>query len=92
MFIAPLLYNDGRKFPKEELWKLKGAIFNNAIILVFITMLLGGYLIHLVIPNMPLAVGGVSLAAILAPTDPVAVHSISKQVKLPPENSALSKW
>ncbi|MFT9432599.1 cation:proton antiporter, partial [Liquorilactobacillus satsumensis] len=84
LFIAPLLYNDGRKFPKEELWKLKGAIFNNAIILVFITMLLGGYLIHLVIPNMPLAVG-VSLAAILAPTDPVAVHSISKQVKLPPK-------
>ncbi|KRL03922.1 cation:proton antiporter [Liquorilactobacillus oeni] len=82
LFIAPLLYNDGRKFPKEELWKLKGAIFNNAIILVFITMLLGGYLIHLVIPNMPLAVG-ISLAAILAPTDPVAVHSISRQVKLP---------
>ncbi|KRN28522.1 sodium:proton antiporter [Liquorilactobacillus mali] len=82
LFIAPLLYNDGRKFPKEELWKLKGAIFNNAIILVFITMMLGGYLIHLIIPALPLPVG-IALAAILAPTDPVAVHSISKQVKLP---------
>ncbi|MDN2454257.1 sodium:proton antiporter [Lactobacillus sp. UCMA15818] len=82
LFIAPLLYNDGRKFPKEELWKLKGAIFNNAIILVFITMLLGGFLIHLIIPALPLPVG-IALAAILAPTDPVAVHSISKQVKLP---------
>ncbi|QYH52858.1 cation:proton antiporter [Liquorilactobacillus hordei] len=82
LFIAPLLYNDGRKFPKEELWKLKGAIFNNAIILVFITMILGGYLIHLIIPALPLPVG-IALAAILAPTDPVAVHSISKQVKLP---------
>lgn len=82
LFIAPLLYNDGRKFPKDELWKLKGAIINNAIILVFITILAGGYLIYLVIPSLPLPVG-FALAAILAPTDPVAVHSISKQVKLP---------
>ncbi|WP_311408272.1 cation:proton antiporter [Liquorilactobacillus uvarum] len=82
LFIAPLLYNDGRKFPKDELWKLKGAIVNNAIILVFITILVGGYLIYLVIPSLPLPVG-FALAAILAPTDPVAVHSISRQVKLP---------
>ncbi|KRL02662.1 cation:proton antiporter [Liquorilactobacillus capillatus] len=82
LFIAPLLYNDGRKFPKHELWKLKGAIINNAIILVFITILVGGYLIYLVIPSLPLPVS-FALAAVLAPTDPVAVHSISKQVKLP---------
>jgi CPA1 family monovalent cation:H+ antiporter len=82
LFIAPLLYNDGRRFPSKELWKLKGAIFNNAILLVFLTMLIGGFLIAKLIPAMSLAVG-VALAAVLAPTDPVAVHSISKQVKLP---------
>ncbi|MFT8869883.1 cation:proton antiporter [Liquorilactobacillus nagelii] len=82
LFIAPLLYNDGRRFPRKELWKLKGAIFNNAILLVFLTMLIGGFLITLLIPKLPLPVG-IALAAVLAPTDPVAVHSISKQVKLP---------
>ncbi|MFT8607565.1 cation:proton antiporter, partial [Liquorilactobacillus ghanensis] len=82
LFIAPLLYNDGRRFPRKELWKLKGAIFNNAILLVFLTMLFGGFLITLLIPKLPLPVG-MALAAVLAPTDPVAVHSISKQVKLP---------
>ncbi|WP_281164743.1 cation:proton antiporter [Liquorilactobacillus sicerae] len=82
LFIAPLLYNDGRRFPRKELWKLKGPIFNNAILLVFLTMLVGGFLIAQLIPSMPLPVG-IALAAVLAPTDPIAVHSISKQVRLP---------
>lgn len=82
LFVAPLLYNDGRRFPKEELWNLRFPIVGNAILLVFITMLLGGWIIHLIIPSMPLAVG-MALAAVLAPTDPVAVHSIAQQVKMP---------
>ena len=81
LFIAPLLFNDGRKFPKQELWKLKGPIFANAIILVFVTTLLGGYLIYLIVPEIPLYVS-FALAAILSPTDPVAVQSIAKQAKL----------
>lgn len=24
LFIAPLLYNDGRRFPRRELWRLRG--------------------------------------------------------------------
>ena len=82
LFIAPLLYNDGRRFPKRELWRLRGPIFGNAIWLVFLTTLLGGFLIYELIPKMPLTVA-FALAAILSPTDPVAVQSISKQVKLP---------
>lgn len=35
LFIAPLLFNDGRRFPKRELWKLRGPILANAIALVF---------------------------------------------------------
>ena len=56
VFIAPMLYNDGREFPKQELWELRGAIFANAIVLVFITTILGGFLIHVLIPTIPLAV------------------------------------
>ncbi|MFD1419528.1 cation:proton antiporter [Lactiplantibacillus songbeiensis] len=83
-FIAPMLYNDGRQFPKQELWELRGAIFANAIVLVFITTILGGFLIHVLIPTIPLAVS-IALAAILSPTDPVAVQSISEGVNLPKE-------
>ena len=84
VFIAPMLYNDGREFPKQELWELRGAIFANAIVLVFITTILGGFLIHVLIPTILLAVG-IALAAILSPTDPIAVQSISEGVKLPKE-------
>ncbi|ANZ63265.1 sodium:proton antiporter [Secundilactobacillus paracollinoides] len=82
LFIAPLLFNDGRRFPKRELWKLRGPIFANAIFLVFLTTLLGGFLIYLMVPKMPLTVG-FAVAAILSPTDPVAVQSIAKRVHLP---------
>lgn len=82
LFIAPLLFNDGRRFPKDELWELRWPIFANAIILVFITMFFGGLLIYKLIPSMPLPVA-FSLAAILSPTDPIAVESIAKKVRLP---------
>ncbi|QOJ84701.1 cation:proton antiporter [Lentilactobacillus parabuchneri] len=82
LFIAPLLFNDGRRFPKRELWKLRGPILANAIVLVFLTTILGGFLFHLIIPTMPFSVS-FALAAILSPTDPVAVQSISKRAKLP---------
>ena len=82
LFIAPLLFNDGRRFPKRELWKLRGPILGNAVVLVFLTTLLGGLLFHAIIPTMPMSVS-FALAAILSPTDPVAVQSISKRVSLP---------
>ena len=82
LFIAPLLFNDGRRFPKRELWQLRGPIFANSIWLVFLTTIVGGYLIYLMIPRLSLSVS-FALAAILSPTDPVAVQSISKRVKLP---------
>lgn len=82
LFIAPLLYNDAWRFPKRELWELRGPIFGNAIILVLITTGIGGWLIHLLIPEMPLT-AAIALAAILSPTDPVAVHAIGKTVHLP---------
>ncbi|BAP86158.1 sodium:proton antiporter [Paucilactobacillus hokkaidonensis JCM 18461] len=81
LFIAPLLFNDGRNFPRRELWKLRGPIFANAILLVFVTTILGGYLIYLFVPRIPLLVA-FALAAILSPTDPVAVQSIAKRAKL----------
>ncbi|QAY65770.1 Na+/H+ antiporter [Paenibacillus protaetiae] len=82
LFVAPLLYNDGRHFPRDELWNMKGAILGNAILLVLITTIGGGYAIHWLIPSIPLA-AAFALAAILSPTDPVAVNGIAKRIRIP---------
>lgn len=82
LFVAPLLYNDGRHFPREELWKMRASIFGNALILVLLTTLLGGHFIYWMIPNIPLA-AAFALAAILSPTDPVAVNGIAKRIHIP---------
>ncbi len=55
LFIAPLLYNDGMRTPREELWKLRGSILALAVGLVFATVLLGGYGIHAMAPAIPLS-------------------------------------
>lgn len=82
LFIAPLLYNDGRHFPRRALWALRRQIVSNAVFLVFATMFVGGFIIHAMVPRIPLA-AAVALGALLAPTDPIAVEGIAKRVHLP---------
>lgn len=82
MFIAPLLYNDGRRTDKQALWHLRSAILVLALGLVFITVLVIGYFVHWMIPTIPLA-AAFALAAALAPTDAVAVSSLSGRINLP---------
>ncbi|QAA34266.1 Na+/H+ antiporter [Clostridium manihotivorum] len=82
LFVAPLLYNDGKMTPKEELWKLKSPVFLMAFGLVFATVFIVGYIINLMIPNIPLS-ACFALAAILSPTDAVAVSSLSERIHLP---------
>jgi CPA1 family monovalent cation:H+ antiporter len=47
------------------------------------TVLGAGFLIHWLIPGLPMAVA-FALAAILAPTDPVAVSAITQRIPTPP--------
>lgn len=82
LFIAPLLFNDGKITPREELWKLRTYILLLALGLVFATVLLAGPFIHWLIPAIPLS-AAFALAAILSPTDAVAVGSIAGRIKLP---------
>lgn len=82
LFVAPILYNDGKYFPREELWKMRCSIFGNSLILVLLTTIGGGYFIHWMIPGIPLA-AAFALAAILSPTDPVAVNGIAKRIHIP---------
>ena len=57
-------------------------ILGNAIFLVLITTLAGGYFIHWLIPSIPIA-AAFALAAILSPTDPVAVNGIATRIQIP---------
>ncbi|WP_025701140.1 Na+/H+ antiporter, partial [Paenibacillus forsythiae] len=76
LFIAPLLFNDGRRTPRAELWNLRAPILLLALGLVFATVLVGGYAIHWMIPSIPVA-AAFALAAILSPTDAVAVGALA---------------
>ncbi|WP_409340719.1 Na+/H+ antiporter [Paenibacillus sp. MBLB4367] len=82
LFIAPLLYNDGKHTPRSELWRLRAPILLMAVGLVFVTVFLIGYAIHWMIPSIPLSVA-FGLAAILSPTDAVAVSALAGRIHLP---------
>jgi len=82
VFIAPLLFNDGMRADKKTLWKLKNPILLLAFGLVLLTVLAVGYLIHFLMPSIPLA-AAFALAAALAPIDAVAVSALGKRVKIP---------
>lgn len=82
LFIAPLLFYDGKNVSRHELWKLKKPILLLALGLVFLTVVVIGYLIHWLIPSIPIS-AAFALAAILSPTDVVAVGAISSRVKMP---------
>ena len=61
---------------------MKKQILLLALGLVFLTVVVIGYLIHWLIPSIPLS-AGFALAAILSPTDAVAVSAMSSRVKMP---------
>ncbi|AIQ46713.1 sodium:proton symporter [Paenibacillus sp. FSL R7-0273] len=82
LFIAPLLFNDGKRTPRGELWNLRAPILLLALGLVFVTVVVAGYAINWMIPSIPLA-AAFALAAILSPTDAVAVSSLAGRVHLP---------
>ena len=75
-------FNDGKRTPRAELWNLRAPILLLALGLVFATVIVGGYTIHWMIPSIPLA-AAFGLAAILSPTDVVAVSALSGRVKMP---------
>jgi CPA1 family monovalent cation:H+ antiporter len=82
LFIPPLLFLDGWRIPKEGLLRDKGVILELALGLVFFTVIGMGFFIHWMIPAMPLPVA-FALAAIVSPTDPVAVSAITERIPMP---------
>lgn len=82
LFLPPLLYLDGWRIPKDALRRDWVSISLLALGLVLITVIGVGYVVHWMVPAMPLAVA-FALAAIVSPTDAVAVGGIARKLGIP---------
>lgn len=82
LFLPPLLFLDGWRIPKENLFRDKETILELAFGLVVFTVLGLGLMIHWMIPSTPIGVA-FALAAIVSPTDPVAVSAIAARIPFP---------
>ncbi|WP_404338852.1 Na+/H+ antiporter [Sphingomonas sp. MMS12-HWE2-04] len=82
LFLPPLLFLDGWRIPKDELLKDVSTVVDLALGLVLMTVIGMGLFIHWMIPAMPLAVA-FALAAVVSPTDPIAVSAIAARVPIP---------
>nr|WP_206364708.1 Na+/H+ antiporter [Sphingomonas populi] len=82
LFLPPLLFLDGWRIPKDALFKDLSTVVELALGLVLLTVVGMGFLIHWMIPAMPLAVA-FALAAVVSPTDPIAVSAIAARVPIP---------
>ncbi|MDV3456543.1 Na+/H+ antiporter [Sphingomonas sp. HF-S4] len=82
LFLPPLLFLDGWRIPKDELLKDVSTVVELALGLVLLTVVGMGLFIHWMIPAMPLAVA-FALAAVVSPTDPIAVSAIAARVPIP---------
>lgn len=82
LLLPPLLFLDGWRIPKEEMLRDAGTILELALGLVVFTVLGVGLIVNWLVPAMPLPVA-FALAAVLSPTDPIAVTSIAARVPIP---------
>lgn len=82
LFIPPLLFADGWRIPKREFFALAKPILLLALGLVVFTVFGLGYLINWMIPEIPLPVA-FALAAVVSPTDAVAVSAITRNLGMP---------
>jgi Na+/H+ antiporter len=82
LFVPPLLFLDGWRIPNEELLKDRATVLELALGLVFLTVASIGFFVHWMIPAMPLPVA-FALAAVVSPTDPIAVSAIAARVAVP---------
>ncbi|UWF57032.1 sodium:proton antiporter [Staphylococcus hyicus] len=80
--IAPLLFVEGSNIHREKLLQYMKPISLMAMALVFVTVIGAGFFLHWVWPELPMA-AAFAIAAILCPTDAVAVKAMTKGKILP---------
>ncbi|OTA15053.1 sodium/hydrogen exchanger family protein [Xenorhabdus vietnamensis] len=82
LLIPPLLFVDGWKTPTREFFLHGREIVILVLVLVLVTVVGIGYLIHWLLPSIPL-IAAFALAAVLSPTDAVALSSIVGKGRIP---------
>src|SRR5512143_226844 len=82
LFVPLLLFGDGWQFPKREFVSYLRPILLLALGLVAATVAVVGYLMHWLIPSLPLA-AAFALGAIVSPTDAVATAAMTARLPLP---------
>ena len=87
LFIPPLLFADGWRIPKREFFMARRSILLLALGLVFMTVLAVGYFVHALVPSISLPVA-FALAAVLSPTDAVALTGIAGKNRIPAQPDA----
>ncbi|CCG88732.1 Na+/H+ antiporter [Erwinia piriflorinigrans] len=88
LFIPPLLFADGWKTPTSEFLHHGREILGLALMLVLITVVGIGYLIYWLVPGIPL-LPAFALAAVLSPTDAVALSGIVGEGRIPKKIMAI---
>ncbi|PHM46932.1 Na+/H+ antiporter [Xenorhabdus miraniensis] len=82
LLIPPLLFVDGWKTPTREFFQHGREIVILVLVLVLVTVAGIGYLIHWLLPSISL-IAAFALAAVLSPTDAVALSSIVGKGRIP---------
>lgn len=81
--LPPLLYASSVRLPVMDFRRNIVMIGWLSVVVVVVSAVLVGFLVHLMVPEIPLA-AGVALGAVVSPTDAVAATSIGKRLGLPP--------
>lgn len=81
VFIAPLLFNETRETNIRALLLNLNSILSLAITLVVVSVLSVGYILHLLVPSIPLA-AAFALASALGPTDAATVTALKSNINL----------
>ncbi len=82
VLLPPLLFLDGWRLPKDDLLRDAPTIVTLALGLVVFTVLGLGWFLHALVPALPLPVA-FALAAVVSPTDPIAVSAIAARTPMP---------
>jgi monovalent cation/hydrogen antiporter len=82
LLLPPLLFLDGWRIPKDDLLREAPTVVTLALGLVVFTVIGVGWMVHWLIPALPLAVS-FALAAVISPTDPIAVSAIAGRTPIP---------
>lgn len=81
--LPPLLYAAAIKVPVIDVRRNFGAISSLSVVLVAVSAVVAGLVIHWILPDLPLA-SAIALGAVISPPDAVAATSIGKRLGLPP--------